>query len=168
MKAVVYTVHVGRAVIYCHFSVVVVLVESFYCVCHCQAVFQLNIVVGVASAYLEAVTVADVWIAAEAGLQFVAVSIGDGDGLAELVKPALVCFASAVVREVVVVWAVLIAYTVNKFRRCRTVADSLEEVPTVIRVVPCPATYICIGSSCILLVCKSVGITAEVGSIEPS
>ena len=99
---------------------------------------------------------------------------GDGNGVAVtvnylrtyfLIEP--ICFVhtqrTRVLRHIVVGTAVHEADTVLDDRVGR--ADALEEIPTVIGVVPCPAADIVVSVTGKLLVGKTVCVTAEIGRI---
>ena len=120
-----------------------------------------ELMVRITATHLEAVAVALTRILRE----------GDGDGIAVAVghlraylraEPTLVhACGTGMVAHIVVGRAVLIADAVldNGIRRAHT----LEEIPTVIAVAPCPATDIVVTRSGELLVRKTVRIAAEVG-----
>ena len=95
----------------------------------------------------------------------------DGDGITIAINDLRTCFGvkpcfvyaqrTRILAHIVVRRTVLVADTVLNDRIGS--ADTLEEIPSVIAVIPCTATDIVVSRSGELLIRKTVGIASEVG-----
>ena len=159
-KTVVIDIGISGVVIQPHGASVIVLIISTCIVAYRQTVMNENLMVGISAPHLKSVSITLTRILRQ----------GDGDGVSVPighlrtylgVKPRLIhTFRTGIVRHVVIRRSVLIADTVLDDGVC--VAHTLEEIPTVVGVVPCPASDIVVSVSGELLIGKTVCVTAEI------
>ena len=159
-ETVVGVVGIGGVVIQPHRSAVVVLVESAGVIAYRQAVVNEYLMIGIATAHLKAVSVSLARVFLERDSDGVTIAIHNLRTYFA-VKPSLIdTQRTRVLAHVVVRCTVLVTDTMLDDGIGR--ADALEEIPSVVAVIPCAATDIVVSVSGELFVGKTVGIAAEI------